>query len=92
MKYYDHCNLLLKRVNYGDYIMNFFLVVFDMIPAGPNCVKIQNVKSGLYIAIDQNGDIMTKVWIIYISFYIYTCMPCYFLTFASCQVLSRHGS
>ena len=35
-------------------------VVFDMIPAGPNCVKIQNVKSGLYIAIDQNGDIMTK--------------------------------
>ncbi|XP_028397573.1 fibroblast growth factor 1-like [Dendronephthya gigantea] len=35
-------------------------VVFDLIPAGGNSIKIQNVKSGLYVAIDQNGDIMTK--------------------------------
>lgn len=38
-----------------------FLVVFDLIPAGRNSIKIQNVKSGLYVAIDQNGDIVTKV-------------------------------
>lgn len=36
-------------------------VVFDIIPAGQDCIKIRNVKSGLYIAIDQNGDIISKV-------------------------------
>lgn len=36
-------------------------MVFDIVPAGANCVKIRNVKSGLFVAIDQNGDIMTKV-------------------------------
>jgi hypothetical protein len=57
----------------------FFVVVFDIIPAGTNSVKIRNVKSGLFIAIDQNGDVMTKVWVIYISFY-----PLLFIsTFAS---------
>jgi hypothetical protein len=43
----------------------FFVVVFDIIPAGTNSVKIRNVKSGLFIAIDQNGDVMTKVWVIF---------------------------
>lgn len=35
-------------------------VIFDIIPAGKNLIKIRNVKSGLYIAIDQNGDIVSK--------------------------------